>query len=121
MTNILIVGLGGAIGSILRYIISKLLNENISSTFSWGTFAVNIIGCFIIGAVTSYAQKHGLSGEMKLLLATGLCGGFTTFSTFSLENIQLIDSNQNLILGIYIIATLFCCLLTTYCGLKMFS
>lgn len=121
MTNILLVGLGGAIGSILRYIISKILNEQVSSSFSWGTFAVNIIGCFIIGAVTSYAQKHGISSETKLLLTTGLCGGFTTFSTFSLENIQLIDTNQNPSSLIYIVSTLFCCLLTTYCGLKLFS
>lgn len=121
MTNILLVGLGGAIGSILRYIISKILNEQVSSSFSLGTFAVNTIGCFIIGAVTSYAQKHGISSETKLLLTTGLCGGFTTFSTFSLENIQLIDTNQNPSSLIYIVSTLFCCLLTTYCGLKLFS
>lgn len=121
MLNILLVGLGGAIGSMLRYIISKVINEQTNTGFSWGTFAVNIIGCFIIGTVTSYAQKHGLSSETKLLLTTGLCGGFTTFSTFSLENIQLIDTNQNPTSFIYIVSTLFCCLFTTYCGLKIFS
>ena len=84
----LAVALGGALGSVLRYAIAKALPANV---FPWSTFAVNLTGAFLIGLLAGWATREGgLSDTGWLLLATGLCGGFTTFSSFALENILLL-------------------------------
>ena len=94
---ILVIFLGGGTGSVLRYLISKWLNP-ISGSFFLGTFAVNILGCLIIGLISGWVLRtQYIDQTLSLLLITGFCGGFTTFSTFSLENLNLIrggDLNQ---------------------------
>ena len=77
--NLLLVAFGGAVGSVGRYLVSKWLEGG----FPWGTLTVNIVGCLLIGFLTGLVTKGTLSPEMKLLLVTGFCGGFTTFSTFA--------------------------------------
>lgn len=90
--NFLLVGLGGGIGSILRYATSLLINTKI---FPYATLAVNITGSFIIGVVFALTLKEvALSYNWKLFLAAGVCGGFTTFSAFSLENMGLLQSGK---------------------------
>jgi CrcB protein len=84
----LAVAVGGALGSVLRYAIAKALP---ATTFPWATFLVNLTGAFVIGILAGWATREGgLSDTGWLLLATGFCGGFTTFSTFALENILLL-------------------------------
>lgn len=97
LKSLLIVGSGSFIGGALRYLISTHM-KNISVTgFPWGTLAVNLIGCFIIGIVYAVFNRYNTTDNtFCLLLTTGVCGGFTTFSTFAYENMQMLQ-NGNII------------------------
>jgi CrcB protein len=88
--NIFLVGIGGSIGSILRYLCQKWVYQLYPFTFPWGTFLVNIAGCFLIGIFFAASEKTTfLSPDWRLFLTTGLCGGFTTFSAFAFESMNL--------------------------------
>ena len=104
--NFLLVGLGGGVGSIARYLCQKWFNENYPHPFPWGTFAVNLVGCFLIGIIYAASEKTSvLSPQVRLLLITGFCGGFTTFSTFAFENMTLLRSGDTIYFLIYTIAS----------------
>ena len=106
MKQFLLVFLGGGIGSLLRYIISRTFNTYFQH-FYLGTFLVNIIGCLIIGLVLGISYKSNLlSQNQTLLLTTGFCGGFTTFSTFALENQALLKSGEIFHFSLYTIASI---------------
>ncbi len=95
MKNFLLVFIGGGFGSGLRYLIGKYLNSSLGS-FPIGTFTVNILGSLLIGLILGYAAKeNSLSQNQVLLLATGFCGGFTTFSAFAHENFQLLKNRRH--------------------------
>ena len=96
---LLFVGIGGFTGSILRYVISGAIQQLTQSTsFSYGTLAVNIVGCLIIGILSQLAESYGLlTAETRALLITGVLGGFTTFSTFSNETMNLFRDSENLL------------------------
>ncbi|MBS1496338.1 MAG: fluoride efflux transporter CrcB [Bacteroidetes bacterium] len=90
--NFILVGIGGGIGAMLRYLLYYFLK---TTDFPLGTLVINIIGSFIIGLVIAASIKNvSFSAEAKLFLATGICGGFTTFSSFSVENILLIQEGR---------------------------
>ncbi len=90
-----IIGAGGAVGSVLRYYSGQFISKNYPSQIPLGTLIVNLLGCLLIGILLGYfAKNQGLSNEWKLLLVTGFCGGYTTFSTFAAENITLIQNQQ---------------------------
>ena len=90
--NILLIGLGGALGSMLRYGIGYWIGPK---NFPLSTLLINIVGSFIIGLVMAYCLKNeSFSANWKLFLTTGICGGFTTFSAFSLENFQLLQQDK---------------------------
>jgi fluoride exporter len=104
--NLLLVGLGGGIGSIARYLCQKWFNENYPHPFPWGTFLVNLSGCFLIGVFYAVTEKSAvLSPQTRLLLITGFCGGFTTFSTFAFENMNLLRTGDILYFSVYTIAS----------------
>ena len=95
MKNLLLVGIGGGIGSIARYLCQKWINEVYHHSFPLATFLVNVFGCLLIGIIYASAEKTSLlTPPLRLLLATGFCGGFTTFSTFAFENMQLLRTGD---------------------------
>jgi CrcB protein len=107
MKSFLLVFLGGGLGSGLRYLVTIAMNQY-SKVLPFGTFAVNMIGCLLIGLVLGYAQKENtLTSNQTLLLATGFCGGFTTFSAFASENLELIRNGQLFNFSIYAIGSVF--------------
>ena len=117
MKQALLVFLGGGIGSCLRYFISKSLNP-ILSGFFLGTFLVNVIGCLLIGIILGYALKDAvLSQSYVLLLATGFCGGFTTFSAFSYENLGLLKSGEYLNFSLYTLGSVLLGILAVFAGI----
>lgn len=93
--NLILVAIGGASGSVLRYLVHWIVSKKSFSSFPYQTFFVNIIGCLLIGILVGYFSRFQNENEsLKLLFITGFCGGFTTFSAFGLENLYMIQ-NQN--------------------------
>ena len=118
--NILLVGLGGGIGSIARYLCQKWAYAIYPHHFPWGTFVVNIVGCFLIGIFWGMSFKSfNLNEDWKLFLMVGLCGGFTTFSAFTLEGIGLIREQRILLFFSYIVLSVILGLVATYAGMKI--
>ncbi|MES2005736.1 MAG: fluoride efflux transporter CrcB [Bacteroidota bacterium] len=91
LKNIILVGLGGMIGSVLRYLTSYFIRHE---SFPYATFIVNIAGSLLIGAVMGIAARQEGFSNWRLFLATGICGGFTTFSAFAWENMQLLSQER---------------------------
>lgn len=112
----LVVLLGGGIGAILRYLISGILNKKY---MPWGTFVVNVLGCFIFGIFVSFLSAP----YSKLLLMTGFCGGFTTFSTFASETAHLFTgSKKDFIQGVtYLISSVVLGVFAMFLGMKFIS
>lgn len=91
VNNILFVACGGAMGAGCRYVLTNFVKQKILTAFPYGTLGVNLLGCFLIGVFSSYFFKHTeIAKGYQLFLVTGVLGGFTTFSTFSLESVQLL-------------------------------
>lgn len=92
MKSLLYIFIGGGTGSVLRYLLTLAIQRQAGTAFPWGTLAVNILGCILIGVFYTLASRIHITNELRLLLTIGLCGGFTTFSTFSNESLQLLKS-----------------------------
>lgn len=104
MKSILLVGLGGFIGSVARYKLGGwVLHLTVQEKFPFSTFAINMAGCFVIGVLAGLVEKHDLfSTETRLFLFTGLLGGFTTFSAFGIETVHLLRRGDVGIAGAYV-------------------
>jgi CrcB protein len=105
MTNILAVALGGALGSVGRYLTALAVERYSHSNFPYETLSVNLVGCLFIGLTWGYFEKTPLSNEFRLFLFTGLLGGFTTFSAFARENIQFFKAGEYLHSMIYLLVS----------------
>jgi CrcB protein len=122
MRSILFVGIGGGIGSISRYLLSVFIGRHVPIVFPLGTFLVNISGCFLIGVFYSLATKYaGFNPEWRLFLITGICGGYTTFSTFSYDGLILLKQGSNLSFLFYTIGSVVLGLLATFAGAALFK
>jgi len=117
LRDVLFVMGGGAVGSALRYLTGMML-PSAAGTFPWPTFVVNVIGSFILGVIATAATHHDvLSRQQALLLGTGLCGGFTTFSTFSVESVALLEQHRPDLAALYVGTTLICTLGAAWLGI----
>ena len=115
--NLLLVAAGGAVGSVLRYMLHKFLYDLTPTPFPYGTFAVNIIGCLLIGILYGLFVADGVgTNSLKLLLITGFCGGFTTFSAFTLEGMALLQQQRFITFFVYFAASICLGLAATFAG-----
>jgi len=120
LRTILIVGAGGFIGSVMRYLVQIFVEKGLSSTFPWGTFVANMAGSLIIGMVFGLAEKGDLlSSEWRIFLAVGICGGFTTFSSFAYNNLMMIKEQSFGQLFWNIGGSLFFGILAVYLGIVL--
>jgi CrcB protein len=122
MNKILLTGFGGFIGAAARYIISVASTKLFPNNFPYGTFIVNIVGCFLIGVIMESSYKYGnISDNMKVFLTTGILGGLTTFSTFSNETIELFLKGKSFTGFINILLNVILCLVGVYIGKMLIS
>lgn len=118
--EVFIIGIGGAIGSILRYTTGQYIAKQFPHAIPTGTLLVNVIGCLLIGFLIGFFDKQQLINmQWKLLLITGFCGGFTTFSTFAAENYNLLTNNQIPQALFYIGLSVILGLLAVWAGLSL--
>jgi CrcB protein len=115
--NILLIGAGGFVGSAARYLLSRFMELRILTSFPLGTLTVNIVGCFIIGVIYGLTVRNMASPEMRFLLATGFCGGFTTFSSFSYESLALLQDGQLWFAFLYMAGSVLAGLAAVWIGL----
>jgi len=119
MKIIALIGIGSFIGGIFRYLLSQSVQSKFLSAYPFGTLTVNIIGCLAIGIVFGLSEKFNFSPEWRLFLATGICGGFTTFSTFSFETMAMLRDGQYLYSFLYIGSSVLVGLIAVYLGILL--
>jgi CrcB protein len=117
MRLVLLVGAGSFIGGVIRYMLSTLVHARILTTYPLGTMTVNILGSFLIGLVFGLSERGNISMEWRLFLATGILGGFTTFSAFSNETVGLIREGQFWVAGSYVTGSVLLGILATFTGI----
>ncbi len=118
--NIILIAIGGLLGSVARYLMASYITKLVQAPFPYGTFAVNIIGCLAIGIIYGLtARFNWFTPEWRLFLATGFCGGFTTFSSFAYENIQLLQQANYTTFALYITTSFVLGLAAVFAGLSL--
>jgi len=119
MKILLAIGTGSFLGGVFRYLLSQFVQTRVLSTFPYGTMIVNIIGCFLIGLVFGFSERGNLTQEWRLFLATGLLGGFTTFSAFSNETVGMLRDGQFFYASTYIVSSVIIGLIATFLGITI--
>jgi CrcB protein len=116
------VAIGGALGSVARFWLGNAMAVAVGSEFPWGTLLINVLGSFVIsffGLLTGTSQKFAVPYEARVFVTVGLCGGFTTFSSFSLQTVELVRTGQAGRAGLYVAASVILCLAA--CALGFFT
>ena len=117
--NILLVFIGGGLGSVCRYLISEIIFLK-KFDFPYPTFISNVLGCFLIGLALGWSIKNSeLNSSLMILFTVGFCGGFTTFSSFSQESLTLINNNQLFYFFSYLLLSITIGILFVYIGMKI--
>lgn len=117
MKSFLFIAIGGAAGSVLRYVMQSYIFKLYPFVFPMGTFVVNILGCLLIGIFYALSERGSLLPEWRLFLITGVCGGFTTFSTFSYENMNLLRTGDYFYFLLYSVGSLILGVLAVFAGI----
>jgi len=112
----LLVFLGGGLGSLARYGIARWFGQHATGPIPWHTFAVNVVGSFLLGALVGYAASREVSESARAFLAVGILGGFTTYSSFNAETLSLFEQRGAVTAGGYVLATVALCLLAGWAG-----
>lgn len=118
--NVLLVALGSMLGGVARYICSLQIAERYVTEFPYGTFVVNLLGCFLVGSFYGLAERfEWFSPDLRLALTVGFCGGFTTFSSFAYENMRLLQEREYTTFGSYVLLSVAIGLLAAFAGLSL--
>jgi fluoride exporter len=120
MKLLLLVAAGGALGSLARYKLAGLItHQTVTAAFPFGTFAVNVLGCLVAGVLIGVAEHYAiLTVETRLLVFTGILGGFTTFSAFGVETVALLQRGQIAVAASYVLLSVLCGLLVLWAGIR---
>jgi CrcB protein len=110
------IAIGAAAGGVSRYYLGTAIQQRLGATFPWGTLAINVTGSLLLGFIIRYALATEVSIELRALLTTGFCGGYTTFSTFSYETAALLEDGQYERAGAYAVGSVLISLAATFCG-----
>lgn len=111
MKDLIIIFAGGGLGSVVRYLLGRWINQLAGVTFPYGTLTVNVIACIVLGAVVGLVdQRNALSQTSRIFWTIGFCGGFSTFSTFSLETVNLFNNSQGYLAIAYVLASVVLCI-----------
>ena len=119
MLTVVWVALGGALGTVARFGLNLAITARTGDLFPWGTLVINIVGSFVIGlfaTLTTIDGRLAVSADVRLFVLVGICGGFTTFSSFSLQTLALIEAGQPLRAGLNVLASVALCLLAVWAG-----
>jgi len=117
LRTILFVGLGSCTGGMLRFVISRLIQSHVTISFPLATLLVNIVGCFIIGMFYAmFEAGHLMNSDFKAFLTVGFCGGFTTFSTFIIDNFTLLKDQNYFYFAFYLALSIFIGFIMLYLG-----
>ena len=114
-----LIALGGAIGSVARFALNGVISSHVGETFPWGTLVINVTGSFIIGFFATLTGPDGrifASSNARQFFMTGVCGGYTTFSSFSLQTLTLASDGEWLQAGGYVVGSVFSCLIAVWLG-----
>jgi CrcB protein len=110
------IAVGAALGGVARFYLATAVQQRLGAMFPWGTLLINVTGSLLLGFIVRYALAAPMSLELRALLTTGFCGGYTTFSTYSYETATLLEDGQYQRAGLYAFGSVFVALVATFCG-----